>query len=148
MESQGSSHDISSTESSFVLVSPQDCPAIDSSGNSQVDNSTESSLVIIEDYYDVNPLPPSTPGEYCGIHEWEILKSSSKGATTSQLVAALDIVTDLLDKEDIPYAVMGDFSLQLRGMQGARRNVDLAVPLSILDADQSAWLTIFKDELR
>ncbi|KAJ4402999.1 hypothetical protein N0V85_005189 [Neurospora sp. IMI 360204] len=135
-----------STESSFVIVSPENSLFIGSPEKSFVIESTESSLVIIHDYFD-RP-PPLTAGEYCGSREWDILNSSSKGATTSQLVAALDIVTDVLDKENIPYAIMGGFSLQLRGMQGVRQNVDLAVPLSILNTDESPWLTIFRDELR
>ncbi|EAA32505.1 hypothetical protein GE21DRAFT_5589 [Neurospora crassa] len=135
-----------STERSLGIVSPQNSPFIKFPEDSDASASTESSLVIIEDYFD-RPLP-LRPGEYCGSHEWEILNSSSKGATTSQLVAALDIVTDILDKENIPYAVMGGFSLQLRGKQGVRHNIDLAVPLSMLNTDESAWLTVFKDELR
>lgn len=135
-----------STERSLGIVSPQNSLFIESSEDNDASPSTQSSLVITEDYFD-RP-PPLRPGEYCGSHEWEILNSSSKGATTSQLVAALDIVTDILDKENIPHAVMGGFCLQLRGMQGVRQNVDLAVPLSLLSTDESAWLTVFKDELR
>ncbi|KAK3399991.1 hypothetical protein B0T20DRAFT_496188 [Sordaria brevicollis] len=131
-----------SVESSYVLV--------DSPENSFIIDSTASSLVIIEDYFRPQESLPSKPGEYCGIREFDILNSSSKNATTSQLIAALDIVTDIFDQNDIPYAVMGGFSLQLRGMKSsvARQNVDLAVPISILDEDESAWLTIFKDDLR
>lgn len=140
-ESQENSHDIDFTESRVT---------IDSLESSDASISTETPLNIIEDYFQLNPQPPTTPGEYCGINEWEFLKSSSKDPTTDELLAALDLVTDIFNKRDIPHAVMGGLSLHLRGMDSvhARQNVDLAVPVSTLDADESAWLTIFKDELR
>lgn len=132
-----------STKSSFVLV--------ESPENSLIIDSTESSLVIIKDYFKSHGQLPSKPGEYCGIREFERLNTSSKNPTASQLLDALDIVADIFDRKDVPYVVMGCFSLQLRGMKPGtrvRQNIDLAVPISILDADESAWLTIFKDELR
>ncbi len=60
------------------------------------------------------------------------LDEDSKGATDYHLVDAADHVVQILDAHGIPYAIMGGFSLRLRGSPRVTFDLDLAVAASML----------------
>lgn len=66
------------------------------------------------------------PGTYT--HEQQqVLIIAANRALTSQLLAAADLVSQVFQANDIPYALMGGLALKLRGSTRDTQDVDVAV---------------------
>jgi len=74
------------------------------------------------------PLPQAQqPAGTYTYQETANLTAQSQSAGPNHLTAAADYITQLFQTEGIPHALMGGFSLQLRGSPRNTFDVDIAV---------------------
>jgi hypothetical protein len=70
---------------------------------------------------------PQTPSRTYTAEEGFSLASASAQAGLRHLLSAADYVSQLLSDKSIPFAIMGGFSLALRGHQRQTQDVDIAI---------------------
>lgn len=69
---------------------------------------------------------PADAGVYTP-HQHPALVAASRAATTSHLIAAADLMSQVFEAKHVPYAFMGGFSLKVRGSARDTGDVDIAV---------------------
>lgn len=77
----------------------------------------------------MNPraAPPAPPAGTYSVAENEAMLAQSKTATNNHLVAAADYITRLFEANEVPFAIMGGFSMNIRGSIRETYDVDVAV---------------------